>query len=81
MKLGEIFRRTAAGLLAGLLLLAAAEIEGGQGVMAMERQSVTKQKAAGLTFLPDWAVIILAAPWAGTRSEFGFPANELYAVD
>jgi Tol biopolymer transport system component len=73
MKLGEIFRRTAAGLLAGLLLLAAAEIEVGQ--------SETKQKAAGLTFLPDWAAIILAAPWAGTRSEFGFPANELYAVD
>ncbi len=49
--------------------------------MALERPALNKQKAAGLTFPPDWAAIILAAPWAGTRSEFGFPANELYAVD
>ena len=31
--------------------------------------------------IPDWADIIFAAPWAGSKSEFGFTANELYAAD
>jgi Tol biopolymer transport system component len=40
-----------------------------------------KTKVESLTPIPDWASLILAAPWAGTRTPDGFPSNELYAVD
>lgn len=81
MKLGENMNRTTIYLLAGIIILTAVQVGKGRAAMASDRPALNKQKARGLSTLPDWAAIILAAPWAGTRSEFGFPANELYAVD
>jgi Tol biopolymer transport system component len=40
-----------------------------------------KTKVESLSPIPDWASLILAAPWAGTKSPDGFPSNELYAAD
>jgi Tol biopolymer transport system component len=40
-----------------------------------------KTKVDSLTPIPDWASLILAAPWVGTKSADGFPSNELYAAD
>jgi len=43
--------------------------------------SIEKHKVRTLTPIPDSAEIILAAPWAKTRSEFDFVSNELYVAD
>lgn len=43
--------------------------------------SIGKHKVATLTPIPDSAEIILAAPWAKTRSKFDSVSNELYAAD
>lgn len=40
-----------------------------------------KTKVDSLTPIPDWASLIVAATWAGTKSRDRFPSNELYAVD
>lgn len=45
------------------------------------KPSIEKHKVATLTSIPDGAEIILAAPWAKTKSKFGFVSNELYAAD
>ena len=52
-----------------------AEAEDGGDKFAVELSGV-----ASLVPIPDAAEIILAAPWAGGRSEFGFPSNELCVI-
>ena len=46
-----------------------------------DRSVAGRTTVDSLVPIPKDAELILAAPWARTRSKFGFPANELYAVD
>ncbi len=57
--------------------LACARKSGNSG----DQSAVTRTTVKSLVPIPEDAELILAAPWAGTKSKFGFPANELYAVD
>ena len=57
------------------------------GTNAMTASNENKSSAINpidvksLVSIPDTADLVFAAPWAGTRSEFGFPSNELYVAD
>jgi len=43
--------------------------------------SVKRHRVKRLTPIPDRAEMIFAAPWARTKSKFGFVSNELYVAD
>jgi len=51
------------------------------GLSVCASGEVKKRRVESLTPIPESAEIILAAPWARTRSKFGFPSNELYVAD
>ena len=53
----------------------------GEEKMTNATKDLKKTKVDSLTPIPDWASLIVAATWAGTKSSHGFPSNELYAVD
>lgn len=42
--------------------------------------TIEKQKVDDLTAIPADAELILNAPWARTKSDTGFPSNELYVM-
>jgi Tol biopolymer transport system component len=67
-----------------LIMISCGQTEKGGVSGAMEQggsQILKKEKVGSLVSIPENAEIILATPWAKTRSEFGFPSNELFVAD
>jgi Tol biopolymer transport system component len=68
----------------GLMMFSCGKTDKGGVPGAREQEGspiLKKEKPESLVSIPDNAEIILAAPWAKTRSEFGFPSNELFVAD